>query len=503
MAYVPGFTHDVFISYGHIDDQAPTKDWVRALHAYVLGKLRQICRKDVTVWRDPRMDGGDYISDTVRDVASTSAVFLSVLSPGYAQSEWCAREAEWFVQAAAADGALPGKSRLIRAVKTPLLDVPWPKHLDDQTLHYRFYDIDDQSGLVHEYSANVGDLAFEGVCSAMTQAIGGLLRRMRKQAQDRQPAAARQRSIFVADVTREVREYRDSVVAELEDRGFTVCQPEVRLDLGIGPAMVALSSRVASCDVAVHLVGRSYGTIPEGTEESLIALQLELVRKAALRQVVWQPDGLGEPEPRMQELLRRHLTPETQGSSGAFDFITGPLTVFRDALLEIVTQSGGDPDQSVAMRSVFLLCNRRDLTDPELLSMRDWLVDKGFSTDLPVYQGGETDLQQVEEESIIEADTTLIYYGTAEDLWVRQKRRAIQRAWAKLALDARRTRAIYLARPEDDLKQAHYRTIPQGLLRELDRFTPLVILGDCGPFDPNKLRPVLPPFTPDPRKETT
>ena len=142
---------DVFISYGHVDDDAPTKDWVATLHTYVLGKLKSICSKDVEVWRDTRL-GQDRLDDAVKGAISQSAVFISVLSPGFVQGDWCTKEAGWFLAASGSDAMVDGKSRLVHtAVKTPLVDVPWPAGLDDGTLHYRFYDTDEQSQLIREY----------------------------------------------------------------------------------------------------------------------------------------------------------------------------------------------------------------------------------------------------------------------------------------------------------------------------------------------------------------
>ena len=91
-----------------------------------------------------------------------------------------------------------------------------------------------------------------------------------------------------------------------------------------------------------------------------------------------------------------------------------------------------------------------------------------------------TKLQQLEEESILEAKTTVIFYGSAQDAWVREKRRRVQNVWAKQPLADGRRRAVYLARPEDDLKQAQYLRVPNRMLREADRFAPLLILGVAG-----------------------
>ena len=104
---------------------------------------------------------------------------------------------------------------------------------------------------------------FEGVCSALTQAIADVLRRMRRLREARQPTPAPRRTIFVGDATRDVRDLRDSVVKELEDRGCLVLRPEIGVDDGIEAITAAIASKAALADVAVHILGRSTARFPK------------------------------------------------------------------------------------------------------------------------------------------------------------------------------------------------------------------------------------------------
>ena len=100
---------------------------------------------------------------------------------------------------------------------------------------------------------------------------------------------------------------------------------------------------------------------------------------------------------------------------------------------------------------------------------------------MPVYQGDPNIVTRLEEESIIEAAATVIYYGTAEDTWVRQKRKVIQKAWAKQPSETRRARAVYLARPEDDVKQAQYEAFRGGCCRKSTSFRRCGCSATAGP----------------------
>jgi hypothetical protein len=498
MAYVgdPKFLHDVFISYGHDDDAPPTKGWVRSLHEFVAGKLKTDLSRASVVWRDPRLDGQDYLEETVREAVKRSAMFVSILTPGFIESEWCAKEASWFLEEAGSQN-VPGKSRVVRVVKSPLNETPWPKGLEDGTLHYPFYDRDPQSGKVTWYAGREGDETYQrflNTCGFMVQGIIDVLKKMRKAAQAEKPPEEVTATVFVAYASTDVREIRDAIIRELTDRRCRVVQPALTAEMDGAAVEGAVLAALADADVAVHVMGRAYGAIPEGSEESIVAMQVRLGARVAkerkdraLARVAFQPEGLDNVEPKQHALLESLSRRDATGEPA--DYITGTVTSFKNALLDLLVRRPRHHDAGGVSSKVCLLYTRRDVSDRELHAMRDWLANEGFPVDDPVFQAEASTLTRMEQESIIESGATLIYYGSAEDAWVRQKRRDIQKAWA-MAPAPTRARAVFLAVPEDDLKHVQYRRLPQGRIRENDTFAPLLVLGDCGPFDPAKLNPL-------------
>jgi hypothetical protein len=499
MAYVPGFENDVFISFGHIDNETPSKDWVTELHAYIQGKLRQTCNAEVQVWRDLRLDGQDRLEPTLQTEIARSAMFVSVLSPGYAQSPWCSSEVAWFLSANQFDVSVDNKSRIARIVKSPLLDVPWPAGLEDGTLHYRFFDKDKQSGRVREFSAWPASPTrndFNNMCDEVTQGIAGVLRRMRRLRAPVGPAGPAAKVVFLADVTSDVREARKCVMAELRDRNCQVVEASATSDRPAAESAQQTAASADKADLTVHILGRYRGVIPEASSESIVEMQIRVVREARatraaarpLLQLLWCPDIDADRDAELEKLLGQLEATETDSHS--IEIIRGPLSKFKEALLDILSRRAVEADPAPHTRSVFLLCHRHDIADPELLQIRSWFLEQGYPADLPVYQGDMAKLLQAEEENILECNATVIFYGSAEDAWVREKRRSVQKVWAKQPMADGRRRAVYLARPEDDLKQAQYLKVPNRVVREKDSFPPLLVLGDCGPFDPEKLAPL-------------
>src|SRR6202023_1641586 len=102
MAYVPGVKNDVFISYAHIDNEAPpgSEGWVRSFVSHLQHeiKLRIGLRSDqeLTIFFDERsVRSGDHL-DMLKDNARQSAAFVAIVSPTYVVRDWPQEELEAF-----------------------------------------------------------------------------------------------------------------------------------------------------------------------------------------------------------------------------------------------------------------------------------------------------------------------------------------------------------------------------------------------------------------------
>lgn len=103
MAYVPGFLHDVFISYACADDRQDglvRRFWTLLTDAIAAEGLRikeEGGSEGVEVFLDNRtLESGSDLTEQVLTAARSTAVFIALHSPAYLTSSWCRREAEEF-----------------------------------------------------------------------------------------------------------------------------------------------------------------------------------------------------------------------------------------------------------------------------------------------------------------------------------------------------------------------------------------------------------------------
>jgi hypothetical protein len=97
MTYVPGFSYDLFISYCSDDLDDKLTGFIRDLRLYLRQELgREFSDKNIFFDRVELNITPVAWKETLRTSAGSAALFVPILSPGYATSEYCAKEWEWF-----------------------------------------------------------------------------------------------------------------------------------------------------------------------------------------------------------------------------------------------------------------------------------------------------------------------------------------------------------------------------------------------------------------------
>lgn len=493
----PSFTQtyevDLFLSYGHIDNQ---ENWVTEFHRRLQTRLQELLgTQELVVWRDPKLDGTDAFEDLLRDRVSHSALFLSVLSPRYTSSKSCRDELDWFLEAAQARGSvrIDMKSRLIKVVKTRLSEGMEPANFKD-TLGFKFYETDLQNkDLFHEFDHLAGMPRFNQFreqCDCLGQALERLLRRLK---QVPSAEAVTKRTIFLARTTSDLERQRSSIREELTDRGHTVLPSEPLPDSG--PEMrAAAEALLAKSDLSVHLVGRSYGVIPEQETRSFGELQNELAfrqrKRPNFHQLVWIPKDLQNPEERQQAFLTKLRESKDQTGASRGDLNEGSFEEFKSDLLLLLSRKPEAPAHApgAKVKAVYLLCSQPDSTREQLVKIKGYLRSRGHPVELPPFEGDPEELRTIEADLIGDTDAALIYYGTAKDAWVIAKRKNLRKVLGSKPSGRDYARALYLCTPKDDRK-ADYLSVADHLFLEPEPlgFPPLLVVGDCEDFDPAKL----------------
>lgn len=475
------FDTDVFISYAHLDNQPlldGSKGWVSDFDEALRKRLSEVLGKPPQVWRDPKLQGNDVFAEELAQHYEKAAVLVSVITPRYIESDWCRRELSGFWQAAEHSGGvvIGRKARVFKVVKTPVEPTRMPVPLQP-LLGYEFYRLQPGSGRPLEFNKVYGADAerdFWVRLNDLAYDLADLLKRLEEPGS----ALVDKPPVYLATTTSDLQPQRDSLRRELLRNGYRVL-PERELPLLQDELEQDVAQALQQCPVTIHLVGAAYGVVPEGTAESVPALQARLAGERAaaggLVRLVWIAPGTGNDDARQRtfiEALRNDPSPGIGSDllETAFDEVQRlAFTRLRAAEQPEPVVHAPAPGQSP---HVYLVCDARD---PEAIApLKQYLFNQGFEVVLPVFDGEESALREDHENQLRDCDALLIYYGAGGELWLRQKLAELRRLSGLCRAVPLGTAAIVVAAPTTAAKLS-LMTHDALVLRMLEDFAPAAL----------------------------
>lgn len=437
------FDNDIFISYAHVDNQPLVKDaegWVSQFHRAVEVRVDQLLGKKTSVWRDPKLQGNDYYDDTIVDQLPSVAVLVSVFTPRYVHSPSCTKELTRFCEASEKAGGLriQDKTRIFKVLKTPVPIEEQPEPIRE-CLGYEFFKLDAVTGRVRELNHLFGGEAerdFWIKLDDLAQDVCQLLKLLESgpSGTSATDAFVEDQTVFMADCSFDVTEQYDGVKRDLLGHHYKVL-PSRPYPLNVGELLPVIRNLLAQSQLSVHIIGSNYGIVPEGTDRSVIELQNELAiereERGGFSRLVWIPPGLDIEDDRQRRFIDSLRSDPRSQKSG--DLLETPLedlnTQIHHALARAPDNNVGSKvsgDEIEAQR-VYLMCDARD--SGNAIPVADYLFEQGCEVTLPAFEGDESQVRADHEENLRSADAVLIYYGAANEIWLRGK----LREWRKSA----------------------------------------------------------------------
>jgi TIR domain len=344
MSSTQTFVDDVFISYRHLDNELldeEGKGWVDDFHDRLESVLGEALGYEPQIWRDPRMPGNAYFADVLEERIRRTAVMICILSPGYLQSDWCLGELKEFCRLAEQTGGLVAGDmmRVFKVVKTHVGRDEHPPEFRKQ-LGYEFYEIDKTTqrpvafgrelgrNRDQRYWSKLDDLAWD-----VKQVLSVINPRARI-ASGVSVFARAEGTVYLAQTTRDLSGERDQIKRELQNRGYDIL-PDKELPF-ISPSYEeAVRECVGRAKLSVHLIGGSYGIIPEGAgQRSIVRLQNEIAaersRDEAFPRLLWMPVGLTTREEAQAQFIE-NLRTDAATQKGA-ELLQTPLEELKSVI---------------------------------------------------------------------------------------------------------------------------------------------------------------------------
>jgi hypothetical protein len=119
--------------------------------------------------------------------------------------------------------------------------------------------------------------------------------------------------------------------------------------------------------------------------------------------------------------------------------------------------------------SVYLICDRQDID--EVAPVENYLFGEGFDVTLPAMEGDEAQAFQDHKENLLMCDAVMIYYGRANEIWLRMKQRELQKIVGYGRAEPLLAKAIYVTGPQTDSKE-RIRDHDALVIKNYDAFSP-------------------------------
>ena len=488
-----GFENDILISYAHIDEITVDKNiegWIskfdETLQAYVTSKWGH---KPV-IWRDDRLQGNDFFTPEILSQFPKLKLLVSIITPRYLESEWCKAEVETFFEAAQQTGgiSIENKARIFKILKTPVELEQQPEKIRG-ILGYQFYKEDPTSKRIKEFKLEFGkefeDLFYQTV-DDVAQDIVLLLKRLSNPASSTTVSKGK---IYLADTSEDLKEYRDTIKRELEDEGYTVF-PNRILTLVFDKFESEVEGFMKDCSLSIHLAAtEDYGIVPGKTEKSIIVLQHEIAARLSstqnLSQLIWiapasstlQNGNTSQQDTRLVNFLNQLRHGEQLHHDS--DLLEGTIEEFKQAIKDTLQKmeekrlalekEKENEKQKAALaaqvtqstpvdegpKTIYLISDQRDMDDIKVID--DFLYDLGFNTWPSVFEGTPEELATAHEDSLRDCDAVLIYYGNANEAWLRTKISELKRKTPLSGAKPLISSMVYVGGPTNAQK-AGYRT---------------------------------------------
>jgi TIR domain len=422
MSYVAGYDFDFFISYASVDnDRVPSADrgWVDTLIGILTsgsglaGKLGR--REAFTWWIDEQQLRGNHEADSyIPEQVKRSALFVAVLSPGYAASPFCQLELETFLKSG---GAAP--ERLFIIHKEPLNE---QRHKMPEAFvrprKYEFYEFDKNNkprilGWPQPLYNNPEDRPYfmmvEDLCKDLAEKLDEL---KRETALDSKKAEVRiatppKPTVLLAETTDDLMRKRDEARRYLEQAGVDILPAGTYYGLGSVDYEKAFLSDLSQSAAFVQLLGPELGRCLRDVPDGFGWLQYQLAKDQQRPILQWRSPDLRDLQGIEDDRQKRLLS-----TADAM-----PFEDFKKKIVEAVTKSDTKTERPPFF---FIDCDAVDTDNADAIgqnlgSQLDW--ERPPYEEKPKAQELENEIQT----GLIDCDGLFIVYGRTRDSWVRQQ----------------------------------------------------------------------------------
>jgi hypothetical protein len=411
MTYVPGYDHDVFVSYAHLDNQGELA-WVTNLVRHLETETTQrLGTKDLRIWIDHELDGNHPLTPEIMQAIRRSATVLLVASPSYIASEWCARERNTFL-GIARDCVSEGRIFIVHCREVDRQFQP-PEFGD--LIGFKFWTHDADAGGVMRPLGLTGlkEPAYFSAVINLADKLSQKLKEIRAAHTVGTPssAIAAAEHVFLARSTDDMETREAELIGHLTQAGLHILPETWYREDNDQEFRAALQADLQRCSVFIQLLGRLPGRRARFAEgRRFPVIQHDIAKEVGKPILQWR--DLADDPATIEDEAHRALLEGAR--AGGFE-------EFKRAVVEATRRKAQASKSRAANVAVFVNADRGDLEIARKLS--ELLAQQGVECYWPIAEGSPEKVRQDLEENLNACDGLVLIYGATEPSWVRNQLR--------------------------------------------------------------------------------
>lgn len=419
------FKIDILIIYADADNEPieRARGWVTEFKRFLELMLIQVLGEKPNI-----MLKSEHDSVTASDMKEVGTL-VPILSPAFVESGECLDTLEEFYKTIKTDN-----QRVFKVLKRPLTIEEQPGKLRG-LIGFDLYKISMDSGEVTDYEdffsleaeqdfwMKMVDLAYD-----IHESL--ILLKQKGSKAGVKPIFSR-RSIYLAETGHDLTIQRNIIKRELQRHGYKVL-PDHTLPQNLTELKNEIKKEVEESSLSIHLIGNSYGEIPEGSDRSIVDIQNQIAAeksstlkdKSEFSRLIWI-------SPRLQHASEKQLTfiegiKRDMTSTEGAEILQTPLEDFKNIVREELIEVGIDKKLNKSASgnannkaNIYVLYDKTD--EKEVAPVKKLVETSGFNVLLPSFKGELLDLRQHHIANLRDFDAAIIFQSNVNDQWVRMK----------------------------------------------------------------------------------
>ena len=352
---------------------------------------------------------------------------VAVLSKDFIQSKGCLDNVASFSNAIGASSK--DHNRIFKVFRTPLPAQEQPLRLRD-LIGYDMYQLDPDSGEIREYTdyfsteaerqywMKIVDLAYDIYDSLLYQKDP----RVRAEVKN----IYKRKTIYLAETGHDLSVQRNIIKRELQRHGYLVL-PNQTLPGNIADFERFVIKDLENSNLSIHLIGNSYGDMPEGADRSVVDIQNKLAAEKSTRakqnqeefsRLIWISPSLVNASEKQKAFIE-NIKRDVEAQEGA-EILQTPLEDFKNIMREELADSSERKTlEDGGRKSIYLMHDRVDHN--AMAPFIDLIERSGFKVLMPEFEGELLELRKKHIENLKNFDAAIIYKGKVNEQWVRMK----------------------------------------------------------------------------------